>query len=184
MEIVTPRFLLRDFVEADRPAFLAYHADPRYLAFSGPDEGNPQHAERLFDTLQAWASQHPRLNYQLAIVRRQEPHLLVGCCGLREAECKSGEAELGIELAPDYWGRHGYAIEIGRALLHLGFRDLGLGAIHGVTVSANARVARLADWFGAEPVARRPGAAWMSARGWNEVEWRITRERWERRVAV
>lgn len=182
MEIVSPRFLLREFVEADRPAFLAYHADPRYLAFSGPDEGDPEQVERLFARFQAWASERPRLNYQLAIVRKEEPLLLVGSGGLREAGRRSGEAELGIELAPDNWGRYGYAVEVGRALLHFGFGSLGLEAIDGVAVSANARIARLADWFGAETVAARPGAAWMSARGWNQVEWRITREQWERRL--
>jgi ribosomal-protein-alanine N-acetyltransferase len=183
MQLVTSRFLLRDFVEADRPAFLAYHADPRYLVFSGPEVGTPEHAHRLFDTFQAWAFERPRLRYQLAIVRRQDPHRLVGCGGLRGAKGKSGEAELGIELAPNYWGRHGYAVEVGGCLLQFGFCRLGLGAIHAVTMSGNVRAARLAEWFGAETVGVRPGPAWMSARGWNEVEWRITRERWKPRVS-
>lgn len=31
MEILTNRFLLRDLVEEDSPAFAAYHADPRLV---------------------------------------------------------------------------------------------------------------------------------------------------------
>ena len=182
MEIMTPRFLLRDFTEAERPGFIAYHADPRYLALSGPDEADPQHSQRLFQTFRDWTSEQPRRNYQLAILQRQEPQALVGCCGLRGAGCEVGKAELGIELAPAYWARHGYAIEVGRALLEFGFGDLGLQEIYGVTVDANARIARLAEWFGAEAVATRSGAAWMSARGWNETEWRITRDQWRRRA--
>jgi ribosomal-protein-alanine N-acetyltransferase len=195
MEIVTPRFLLRDFVEADWPAFLAYHADPRYRASVGPDASNPERARRLFEAFQVWASEHPRLNYQLAIVRRREPQALVGCCGLRGADFEAGRAELGIELAPDYWGRYGYAVEVGRALLDFGFGRLGLREVTGVTGSANARVARLARWFRAETVGTRPETgqmsapggtetAWMSAQGSNETEWRITRERWEGRPVV
>ena len=184
MEIVTARFLLRDFTEAERPGFLAYQADPRYLAFAGPDEADPDYPQRLFQRFRDWASEQPRRNYQLAILRRQEPQALLGCCGLRGAGCEAGTAELGIELAPAYWGRHGYAIEVGRALLEFGFGDLGLQEIYGVSMTANARVARLAKWFGAEAVASRSGAAWMSARGWTETEWRITRDRWQRRVAV
>lgn len=61
--------------------------------------------------------------------------------------------ELGIELAPDYWGRYAYAIEVGRALLDSGFRQLRLEVISGSTVSTNARIARLAEWIGAEVVA-------------------------------
>ncbi|WP_404786935.1 hypothetical protein [Altericista sp. CCNU0014] len=43
-------------------------------------------------------------------------------------------------------------------------------------MSANIQIAKLAEWMGAEVVAIRPGAAWMSARGWSEVSWRIARE--------
>jgi ribosomal-protein-alanine N-acetyltransferase len=178
MEIVSRRFLLRDFTEAERPAFLTYQADPRYLAFSGSDKTGPDDAQRLFQTFRDWAFERPRRNYQLAILQRQEPRTLVGCCGLRGAGCEAGKAELGIELAPAYWSRHGYATEVTRALLEFAFGDLELQEIYGVSVDANARSERLAEWFGAEVVATRAGAAWMSARGWHETVWRITRERW------
>jgi [ribosomal protein S5]-alanine N-acetyltransferase len=46
-------------------------------------------------------------------------------------------AELGIELAPQFWSRYAYAIEVGQALIDFGFRDLGLQEIRGVSVSAN-----------------------------------------------
>jgi [ribosomal protein S5]-alanine N-acetyltransferase len=179
MEIATRRFLLRDFVESDRSPFLDYQSDPRSLTFYGSEESSAEHAAHLFEMFQSWASDFPRLNYQLAITQRREPFALVGCGGLRGMECEKGEMEFGIELAPNYWGRYAYAIEVGRALLDFGFNELGLEVISGSTVSANVRIARLAEWSGAEVVAMRPGSSWMSERGWNEVDWRITRERWE-----
>jgi [ribosomal protein S5]-alanine N-acetyltransferase len=184
MEIVTRRFLLRDFIESDRAPFLEYQADPRNLTFYNPEESSPDRAVHLFKLFEAWASEIPRRNYQLAIVQQQAPHMLLGCCGLRELAGKPGEMELGIELAPNYWGRYGYAIEVGRSLLDHGFKELNLDAISGATISANVRVERLAAWFRAEVVAIEPGAAWMSARGWSEVTWRISRARWESRAAV
>jgi [ribosomal protein S5]-alanine N-acetyltransferase len=184
MEIVTRRFLLRDFIDSDRAPFLEYQADPRNLTFYNPEESSPDRAVHLFELFQAWAGEIPRRNYQLAIVPQQAPQTLLGCCGLRELAGKPGEMELGIELAPNYWGRYGYAIEVGRSLLDYGFKELNLVAISGSTISANARVERLAAWFGAEVVATLPGAAWMSARGWSEVTWRISRARWESRAAV
>ena len=188
MEILTRRFLLRDFVESDRSAFLDYQADPRNLAFYSPNESSPDHPLRLFEMFQAWAGERPRLNYQLAIVQRQKPYALVGCCGLRGRSFAAGEMELGLELAPTYWGHYAYAIEVGRALLDFGFRELQLDAISGPTISANIRIAKLAKWMGAEVVAIRPGAEWMSdcarrrlrQRGWSEVHWRIAREQWHR----
>lgn len=185
MEIVTKRFLLRDFIESDRSPFLDYQADPCSQIFYEPIEVSPENSTRLFETFCKWASEHPRFNYQLAIVQRREPYALVGCCGLRGKGYDAGEMELGIELAPDYWGRYAYAIEVGRALLNFGFGELGLDMISGSTVSANARIARLAEWIGAEIIAIRPaGSIWMSERGWNELEWCITREQWDRRTTV
>ena len=179
MEIVTRRFLLRDFNESDQPAFLAYHADPRSLAFYGPDDAEPGHAQRLLETFKMWAAERPRRNYQLAIIQRKEPQILVGCCGLRSSGCEAGDAELGIELAPQYWGRYGYAIEVAVALCEFGFGDLGLERIYGGTVSANARIARLARWFGAVIAKTSAGPAWMQDRGWTQIEWQITRAQWE-----
>jgi [ribosomal protein S5]-alanine N-acetyltransferase len=179
MEIVTKRFLLRDFVELDRSPFLNYQADPRSQIFYEPSEASPENAARLFETFCTWASEQPRLNYQLAIVQRHEPYALVGCCGLRGKGYDAGKMELGIELAPNYWGRYAYAIEVGLALLDFGFNELRLEAISGSTVSANVRIVRLVEWSGAEVVAIRPGSAWMSERGWNELDWRIAREQWK-----
>ncbi|AFZ05086.1 hypothetical protein Osc7112_0481 [Oscillatoria nigro-viridis PCC 7112] len=182
IKIVTKRFLLRDFVDADRSPFLEYQADPRNQTFYEPAQSTPDRAARLFEMFQAWADDRPRLNYQLAIVQRQEPYALVGCCGLRGELCETGEMEFGLELAPAYWGRYAYAIEAGRALLDFGFTELDLKAISGSTVSANTRIARLAEWIGAEVVATRPGSSWMSDRGWSEVDWRIARAQWEHRT--
>jgi RimJ/RimL family protein N-acetyltransferase len=53
--------------------------------------------------------------------------------------------EFGLELAPAYWGRYAYAIEVGRALLDFGFTELDQKAISGSTVSANTRIARLVE---------------------------------------
>lgn len=90
-----------------------------------------------------------------------------------------GDAELGIELAPQYWGRYAYAIEVAVALCEFGFGDLGLERIYSGTVSANARIARLARWFGAVMAKTNAGPAWMQDRRWSQIEWQITRVQWE-----
>ena len=52
MEIVTKRFLLRDFVESDRSSFLDYQADPRSQIFYEPSEASPENSARLLALLQ------------------------------------------------------------------------------------------------------------------------------------
>ncbi len=178
MELLTQRFLLRDFVPQDAPAFEAYHADPRSMELYGPEQSEPGHAKELLDLFSTWATERPRLNYQLAIVRRDGTQPLIGCCGLRSAGAEPGRAELGIELAPEYWGRYKYVIEVMRALVEFGFGKLGLQEIYGGTVSANYRIARLVKSFGATAVIR-PTPEWMSAKGWSQIEWQVTREQWE-----
>lgn len=178
MVIITRRFLLRDFTEEDRTAFRAYHADPRYLALYGPDEAVPGQAEALLQRFEQWRKEEPRRNYQLAVVLRKRPQLLVGCCGLRLVRPGVECAELGVELAPEHWGSYGYAIEVVRVLIDFGFAEIGLEEIAGVTTSANAPVARLATWFGATEIQARPGPEWMRERGWHEIVWRVTRARW------
>ncbi|MGQ0592058.1 MAG: GNAT family N-acetyltransferase, partial [Gammaproteobacteria bacterium] len=168
MEIVTKRFVLRDFREEDAAAFQEYHAHPRSLEFYGVEEAKPGHAQQLLETFRNWAAERPRRNYQFAIIRCLPSQLLVGCGGLRTADSEANKAELGIELAPEFWGRYGYAIEIMHALVDFGFGNLKLREIYGGTVSANARVARLASSFGAVATTR-PTPAWMAARGWSRI---------------
>ncbi|MCW8125848.1 GNAT family N-acetyltransferase [Microbulbifer halophilus] len=183
MEITTRRFLLRDFDARDWPAFEAYHADPRSAEFYGEVQSHPDHARELFELFSLWTGEVPRCNYQLAVVRRDADQALVGCCGLRRESTTSPRAELGIELAPDYWGRYRYAIEVMVALAEFGFAGLGLREIYGGTVSTNARIARLAESFGARAVVR-PAPEWMAAKGWQQVEWQIGREQWQKRHAT
>ena len=181
MELETRRLRLREFVEADRPAFLAYQADPRSLAFRGPEHSTADHADRLLAMFREWSLELPRLNYQLAITPKGRPGELIGCCGLRMAGCPAGVGEIGIELSPDWWGRHGYAVEVGHALIAFGFDQLSLDELRGTTVSANQRIARLAEWFGAERHDTRTVPGGMSDHGWDETEWRIVRAQWARR---
>ncbi|MBW4487421.1 MAG: GNAT family N-acetyltransferase [Trichocoleus desertorum ATA4-8-CV12] len=179
MEILTKRFLLRDFTQEDEPPFLAYHADPRYAEFCAPEEVTPNQTQELLRLFSQWATESPRRNYQLAILDRRKSLELIGCGGLRSEGYNANQAELGIELAPQFWGRYAYAIEIGQALIEFGFGELRLKEILGVSVSANLRVARLAKRYGFIEVGQRPSPDWMTAQGWQQVEWRLTQEAWE-----
>ena len=177
MELIAKRFLLRDFIEDDLPDFVKYHDDPRSFEFYDLEEAKPNHARELFQIFKTWSLENPRRNYQLAIIDRRNLKL-IGCCGLRRASYDSERAEMGIELAPQFWSRYGYAIEVGKALIEFGFCDLGLKEIRGISVSANLRVARLARRYGFIEIGDRSSSNWMSDRGWSQIEWQLTRESW------
>lgn len=130
--INTRRFALRDFTAADRVGFCSYHGDPRYRVLFGSAEVENGRPERLLSLFAEWAEERPRQNFQLAVVRG-ERETLIGCCGLRRASANATTAEMGVELATDYWGRFAYAIEISAALIDFGFGNLGLSEIVGST---------------------------------------------------
>lgn len=169
------RILLRDFVEEDRSAFLTYQTDPRYRELYDYDQALDR-PNKLFDLFIDWQHEVPRRNMQLAIIDFASGRLL-GCCGLRKVG--DAVAVLGIELSPTEWGRFRLALDTSDALIRYGFETLDLEKIIGETASGNRRVEKLARWFGAEIVTRRRGSDWMEARGWQEVEWEITRLRWK-----
>jgi ribosomal-protein-alanine N-acetyltransferase len=178
MQIATSRFLLREFSDTDRQAFLDYQMDPRYQALYDQIGADAGRANGLFDLFGAWRRENPRQNLQIGIFEKTTSRLC-GCGGLRCAGNAEGAAVLGLELTPDDWGRYGVAIEVAGALIAHGFSTLGLHTIKGATASGNSRVDKLARWFGAVIVGRRDGPAWMSARGWHEVEWALSRDAWE-----
>lgn len=177
MELTTERLLLRDFTVGDRAALLAYHSDPRYTEFYGPEEGGPEHTLQLLDLFLSWQAVRPRRNYQLAIVERAASPDPVGNCGVRSEGYESGTAEFGLELAPACWGQ-GIATEAARAILGFAFQELGLRRIVGISVTENDRVARLVRKLGFRSAGTRPGPDWMAARGWSETEWLLTAEEW------
>jgi ribosomal-protein-alanine N-acetyltransferase len=176
MLIEQPRFLLRDFIEADRAGFLAYQMDPRYLALYDFDASDVQRPNDLFDLFRKWSGATPRCNFQIGIFDRRTGELC-GCAGLRKTT--DDTAILGIELAPATWGRFALALDVAAALIDYGFRELRLATIFGDTASGNKRVAKLARWFGADLIAEREGPEWMRVRGFREVDWAINRAIWE-----
>jgi RimJ/RimL family protein N-acetyltransferase len=176
MEIQTSRFLLRDFRDGDSAVFESYHCDPRFLEFYGDEVADPEHAQRLVERFRQWAAEHPRRNYQLAIVPIGSSEL-IGCAGLRCEGAAPGTGEMGIGIAPDYWGQYGYAAEVISALAYFGFELLKLESLFGSTVSGNSRIGRLMEAIGARSV-QRPTPSWMAAKGWQQIEWHLSQQEW------
>jgi RimJ/RimL family protein N-acetyltransferase len=125
-----------------------------------------------------WAGENPRQNFQLAIIDR-ETNALLGSCGIRKEGSPPDQAEFGIGIGADWWGR-GIAQEAARTILRFGFSELGLREVRGVAVSGNVAVTKLVQRLGFNWGTVRPGDAWMTERGWSAVDWVITRETWAR----
>lgn len=146
MRIETERLLLREFCAEDWTALAGYWADPRYQRFYAPVPDVERAVRDLVGRFVAAQEERPRRTWQLAIVDPGDGRLL-GNAGLRVNDAALGEGNIGYELAPDHWGR-GYATEAARAMLDLGFGELGLHRIWAECVADNAASARVLEKLG------------------------------------
>ncbi|MEE2664172.1 MAG: GNAT family N-acetyltransferase [Myxococcota bacterium] len=142
MILTTARLTLREVESRDIAVLASYQSDPRYLEHypERPD------AERIAQLAHEWALATPRLNHQLMITLGSNGPV-IGCAGVRQAGCPSGEAEVGVELNPDHWGA-GYAREALLELIEFARKDLGLRKLSALTTPANLRAHRLLQSLG------------------------------------
>ena len=139
MLVATARLTLREFEETDVAALRRYHADPRYLEHY---EKRPD-TSRIVELARVWEAETPRRNFQLIIALGSEGPV-VGSVGLRSADHPRGEAEIGIEVHPSYWGC-GYAGEALGELLRFGVHELALTRVLATTARSNFRMRRLLE---------------------------------------
>ena len=107
MRIITPRLVLREFVTDDWPDVLAYQSDPRYLRFYAWAERTEAEVRQFVQSFVDQQAERPRRKFQLAIILPNEKRV-IGDCGIRRKPDNDWEADIGFEIAPEYWGR-GYA---------------------------------------------------------------------------
>ncbi|MBB4688847.1 GNAT family N-acetyltransferase [Amycolatopsis jiangsuensis] len=119
-EIETERLVLRPFVETDRAAILALHADPRAKR-SDPDSPDAAVLPGLFD---GWLAHWAEHGYGYCAVRERGHAEVIGLAGVRTRNHR-GETVLNLayRLSPAYWGQ-GYAVEAARAVVGWAEREV------------------------------------------------------------
>jgi len=175
MQITTERLLLREFVESDWPAVLAYQSDPRYLRFYSWEQRMEEEVRGFVQQFIARQQEQPRCKFQLAIVLAEGE--LIGNCGIRLQKVESRQGELGYELAPSWWG-HGYATEAARAMLTFGFQELSLHRIWASCVARNTASARVLERLGMHREGRLREQEWFKGRWWDTLVYGILEQEW------
>jgi ribosomal-protein-alanine N-acetyltransferase len=78
---------------------------------------------------------------------RDDAGTIVGHGGIFRSPREEGEVEVGYALKPAYWGR-GFATEITRLALKVGFEDVGLRRIIGIAQASNVASRRVMEKCG------------------------------------
>jgi RimJ/RimL family protein N-acetyltransferase len=188
MRIETARLALREFVEEDWAAVLAYQSDPRYLRFYSCEGRTEEEVRAFVGMLLARQAAQPRYKFELVIETKPEGRL-IGNCGVRLAAPGARIADIGYELNPDEWGR-GYATEAARAILAFGFSTFPLLRVWASCVVENTASAHVLAKLGMDRAPRLRERryfrrAYPEERLTNEEDgffwedWMITRGRWE-----
>jgi RimJ/RimL family protein N-acetyltransferase len=181
----TQRLTLREFTEDDVDRLFELNSDPevmRYLSGGKPtprevlrDEIIPFHLrvyERL-DRLGTWAAESAATGDFLGWF-----HFRPG------PDADITNIDLGYRLRRSAWNK-GYATEGSRALITMGFSDLGVGRVFGHTMSVNTASRRVLEKCGLTLVRTTPydGPDVIAGSEHGEVEYALTKAEWEARAA-
>ena len=162
----TARLRLRPLAPDDLEHLVALHGDPEVMAFiTGAGETREVVETRSLPDLLS------RRTWLLF-----EADTFLGWASLR---IEGEEAELGYRLVRSAWGQ-GYASEATRALVDLGFRQLGLARIWGQTMAVNLGSRRVMEKAGLAYV-RTFHLAWddpLPGAEQGEVEYALRRANW------
>lgn len=176
MILATDRLLLREFVEKDWRAVLAYQSDRRYPKYYRRTHRTAEQVRDFVHGFIEWQGERPRTKYQLAIVLQAEGRL-IGTCGIRVESADFRRANIGYEIAPAYWAK-GYATEAARAILAFGFGELRLHRIWARCVAENAASYRVLEKIGMRREGRLREEEWMKGRWWDILVYGILDYEW------
>ncbi|MFE2141944.1 GNAT family N-acetyltransferase [Streptomyces sp. NPDC059456] len=178
----TDRLVLRAFTEADTGHLFALDNDPEVMRFiNGGRPTSHQTIEtvtmpRLLHDYACWGTR----GYWAA--REKSTGTFLGWFEFRPLEEHSpAVVELGYRLRRAAWGR-GYATEGSRALIRKGFTDLDVERVTANTMAVNAASRGVMEKSGLSFVRHFTGDWPEAIEGseHGEVEYEVTRARWER----
>ena len=174
LPIHTPHLTLRDFQASDFDAIFAYASDPEVTRFMfyGPRDQAETH-DYLQHMLQS-QTELPRLIWEVAVVRTADGQR-IGACDLTLEG--AFEADLGYILARSAWGQ-GYATEIARTLLHVGFTQLGLQRIFALCDMHHLASARVLEKAGLRRETTLYGYKEAKGRWWHMYRYALTYHEW------
>jgi [ribosomal protein S5]-alanine N-acetyltransferase len=141
----TERFLLRAVAPEDTPAIFHIMSDPRVMRYFGTlPMTAPEEADRRVQGITAAFEQ--RTGIRWAITSRADGQL-IGTCGFWRLMAEHSRAEIGYELAPEWWGRGAMTEALG-ATLDFGFTSMGLHSLEAQIHPENTGSRRVLEKLG------------------------------------
>jgi [ribosomal protein S5]-alanine N-acetyltransferase len=177
MILTTERLVLRDFVESDWEAVLAYQQDPLYLRYYEWTSRTGEEARAFMQRFLDQQRQVPRIKFQFAVTLKASGQL-IGSCGVRRDSPAAREADMGYELDPKHW-MQGYATEAGRAVLDFGFSHMDLTRVTAWCIADNVASARVLEKLGMKLEKRMRRHQYFKGKWWDTLWYAILYKEWQ-----
>jgi RimJ/RimL family protein N-acetyltransferase len=177
MQLTTERLVLRDFVESDWEAVLAYQQDPLYLRYYEWTSRTREEVRAFMKRFLDQQIQVPRIKFQFAVTLKSGGQL-IGNCGIRRDSPAAREADMGYELDPKHW-RKGYATEAARAVLDFGFSHMKVTRVTAWCIADNVASARVLEKIGMKLEKRMRHHQYFKGRWWDTLWYAISYEDWQ-----
>lgn len=176
LPVQTERLILRDFVSNDWKAVHHYASDPQVVHFLpfGPstEEDTKDFIQRVIASQQA----KPRQNFEMAVTLKANRQLIGGCrISVTNPDNKGGS--IGYCLNGQFWGQ-GYATEAAKALLDLGFNQLGLHRIYALCDPENEASARVLERIGMRREGYLRENLWIKGKWCDTILYAILEHEW------
>lgn len=182
MRIITERLILREFVIDDWPDVLAYQCDSRYFRYYPWTDRTQVEVRDFVQMFLDQQAERPRRKFQLAITLMDNGQL-IGNCGVRRKAENDWEADIGYELAPDYWGK-GYATEAALAIINFGFQELKLHRISSQCIVENTASARVLEKVGLRLEGRLRENEYFKDRWWDTLQYGLLESEWKAQISI
>ncbi len=140
--ITTQRLVLRAPRVTDAEDVFVFRGDPVVQQFNDDVLGSVADTRAFLEYLLAECAADRRRHWALSL-----DGVVVGLMGLHDWQHHHRRAEFGYDLAAAHWGR-GLAAEAARAVLDVGFREMGLHRVQAFTIADNTRSVRLLERLG------------------------------------
>lgn len=131
----TKRLILRDLEPDDFACVHAYACQSEVVKYMEWGPNTESDTRNFLNESIALNSKNPRLDYELAIIFKEE-NKLIGGGGIHVSNRENNEGWIGYCYNQDYWGR-GLATEAAQALIKFGFEHLELNRIFATTAPGN-----------------------------------------------
>lgn len=141
----TPRLTLRKLSLTDAEAIFRMRANHRVNQFIA--RPTMQDAESAAQLVQRTNDAYANLQALGWAGVLRDGKTIIGSCGFNRFEAENLRAEIGGEMAPEFWGK-GIAQEAVAAILHFGLETIGLHAIEAKIDPGNRGAIALLNHFG------------------------------------